>query len=806
MSIPEQHHERETWQRQLLEAHEAKAELQSFLDDAHDLIQSTDAQGRYVYVNKAWCDTLGYTQEEARELTIFDVIDPAYHAHCREKTEALSRIQQSFSVNVLFRSKSGAAIRIEGNISVLRKKNGEWLTRGIFQDITQRQHAEDELKGTKEMLEQTSRVARVGGWEVDLISNTVHWTQVTREIHEVDEHFVPDLATGIHFYKEGESRETIQQAVGQAIENGAPFSVELQLVTARGNECWVRSIGHTEFNDGQCVRVYGTFQDVTEQKYQEEMIIQAMKEAKAASVAKSEFLANMSHEIRTPLNGVIGFSDLLMRTPLNENQTQYMQAVHHSANALLDLINDILDFSKIEAGKLELSEEKCDLWKLLEQVSDIVKHKTEEKNIELLLNMSAQLPRYAWLDPIRIRQILINLVSNAVKFTEAGEIEIMVRPISEDKAASVHRVEFSIRDTGIGIAPSRQRAIFKAFSQEDASTTRKYGGTGLGLSISNQLLGLMGSHMKLESKPGKGSRFFFQLEVQTEDQGGEVPTRERDIQRVLVVDDHAKNRQIVHEMLLLQDIASDIASDGQEALEKLKSRDYDLLVVDYHMPDMNGIQVIRQVRQTLELDRERLPVILLHSSGDDTSINEARQSLGIHKVISKPISLYQLLDTLDSLDSPCPATAFPPDTPTILSEQSIRILLVDDTLMNRLVARTMIAKVLPHAIIEEAIDGVEAVKKFQAFRPDLIFMDIQMPGMSGYEASQKIRAVDIDPSVTIIALTAGTMKGERDRCLQAGMDDYLSKPFGLDMLLATLRPWVGQPDASLAADVALSRK
>ncbi|MEQ9443631.1 MAG: PAS domain S-box protein, partial [Cyclobacteriaceae bacterium] len=906
-------------QQTIQELDESKEELQYFLDEANDLIQSVDGQGKYTYVNRAWCQALGYTTKQALKLNVHDVVAPEYRTYYTEQFKKLAQSQEPISTEIVLLTRSGDSIQVKGTISSRYKADGQLIIRGIFCDVTAQQTAEKELRRTKEMLEQTSEVASVGGWELDLVNNKIYWTKTTKEIHEVEEDFVPDLATGINFYKEGYSRNTIKQIVSRAIETGDPYKVELQIITAKGNERWVRSIGRTEFKGGKCVRLFGTFQnideqkkkeahlkllrsvvthandaiiimevdaypdshrviyvnqafcqmtgfsseemigktpdfltgpetsrkdltrmnralrtlqpfeadiinykkggekywvnisivpvadkngshthwvaiqrDITRQKTTEQNLQQAKAEAEAASVAKSEFLANMSHEIRTPLNGVIGFSDLLMKTKLDENQNQYMQAVHHSANALLDLINDILDFSKIEAGKLELSEEKCNLWELLEQVSNIIKHKLKEANIELLLNIAPELPQYAWIDPVRIRQILINLLGNAVKFTEAGEIEILVKPIADAEANELSHLEFSVRDTGIGIDAKRQKIIFQAFSQEDASTTRKYGGTGLGLTISNQLLGLMGSRLELESKAGTGSRFFFNLRLKTEQGEQQTLEGEKDIHHVLIVDDHPKNLQIIQEMLSIKNITSDTAGNGLEALEMLDKKQYDVLIIDYHMPYMNGIQVIRQVRETLTIDKSDLPIILLHSAANDKEINISRHMLGIQRVMSKPITLHQLTHALKGINSQNPTTVQQPVTSNTTLDHKVNILLVDDNPMNRLLAKKMLSQVLSQASVQEANDGFDAVEKFRKLPADIIFMDVQMPQMSGYEASQQIRIHDKDRQATIIALTAGTVKGERERCLEAGMDDYISKPFVLDTLKSTLQKWMDQ--------------
>ncbi len=563
-----------------------------------------------------------------------------------------------------------------------------------------------------------------------------------------------------------------------------------------GSNYWVDStITPIKGKDGQIEKYLSIRQDVTQRIQYEEELKAAKERAEAANIAKSSFLANMSHEIRTPLNSVIGFTDLLLKTKLNNTQQQYMSLIHQSGNILLDLINDILDFSKIEAGKLELSYERTDLWELVSQVGDIVKYKVNEKGIELLLNLSPNLPRYAWVDPVRIRQILVNLVGNAVKFTEEGEIEIGISALPGKDENGYQGLRFVVRDTGIGIAEERKDKILEAFTQEDYSTTRKYGGTGLGLTISNKLLHLIGSQLEIQSRLNLGSTFSFVAYFQTEEGDRNQWEGLSEIEHVLIVDDNPNNLHILKEMLHLQQVYTSSASNGITALEKLKQdSSIDVLITDYHMPYMDGIEVVRRIREELELTADDLKIILLHSASDDRLINNACKIYKVSQQINKPITIQRLFDALSQVnqqqeDVPAVVASAPAPYATVASP-SLRILIVDDNYVNVILARELINNILDQAEIHTAANGKSAVDKFQEVQPDLVLMDVQMPILNGYQATQAIRESERNGRTPIIALTAGTIKGERERCLQAGMDDYLSKPITANQLQQMLEKWL----------------
>jgi len=518
-------------------------------------------------------------------------------------------------------------------------------------------------------------------------------------------------------------------------------------------------------------------------KKTEAALVNAKLTADIASKAKSEFLANMSHEIRTPLNGVIGFTDLLLKTPLNKIQQQYAENVNTSGFSLLGIINDILDFSKIEAGKMELDLIKTDVIELAEQTSDIIKYHASQKGLELLLNIQVDLPRFIVADSTRLKQILVNLLGNAIKFTATGEVELKIT--FEKTGEILGKFTFSVRDTGIGINEEQQKKLFKAFSQADTSTTRKFGGTGLGLAISNMLAEKMGSKIEITSQPGKGATFFFTIETEYE-VGEKLDSGSLSgINRILVIDDNDNNRMILEHTFINWGIEFTGIDNGLSALKLIeKSQAFDVIIVDYHMPFLNGIDTIKMIRGQLDLSAEKQPVILLHSSSDDIAIYDECKRLGVRFNLTKPVKSQELLQYLKNIHSQPVLTAKDRENTSVISSAILTndfspvILVAEDVFLNMVLVTTIVKQMIPNVTILEAKNGIEAYETAIDKNPDLVLMDVQMPEMSGIEATVKIRNYEKGKGnhIPIIALTAGAIKGEKEKCLEAGMDDFLTKP------------------------------
>jgi PAS domain S-box-containing protein len=450
----------------------------------------------------------------------------------------------------------------------------------------------------------------------------------------------------------------------QRLSKFEPFHLTYRIINKIGEIVWVEEFGDAVIKNGKIIYIEGIMLDITKRK-ETQKAIQGREYAEAANKAKSEFLANMSHEIRTPLNGIIGFTDLLMKTDLGEIQKKHMITVNQSANSLMGIVNDILDFSKIEAGKLDLHIEKQHVKELLDQITDLIFYESNQKKLHLELNITSDIPKYFWVDIVRLKQILINLLANAVKFTEIGFVKLEVTLVKKIDN-STNRIRFAVIDSGIGIMKKNKEKIFKAFSQEDGSTTKKFGGTGLGLTISNKLLGLMKGHLSLESEIGVGSSFYFDLDLKT-------------------------------------------------------TNDPISLVTNITDPDYVSNHVILK---------------------------------------------------------------------TDAKFKNIKIMIVEDNKINMLLLKTIIKNIIPEASIFEILDGREAALKFETLNPDVIFMDIQMPVMNGYESTKAIRKLKSGKNIPIIAITAGAEKEEKDKCIKVGMNDYISKPIVKGMIEETLIKWL----------------
>lgn len=577
----------------------------------------------------------------------------------------------------------------------------------------------------------------------------------------------------------------------RVMSNGIP---EIHVVDRKqdqhGKTIWVDTTRIPLSNvQGSTTGILIALEDITERKLVEEELQAAKDAAEDASRAKSEFLANMSHEIRTPLNGVIGFTDLLKTTQLSEIQEQYVKNANISGHTLLGIINDILDFSKIESGMMSLEMIRTDMVELLETSIDLIKLAAGEKKLEVLLAIEPDMPRYAIVDPVRLKQILANLLSNAVKFTDHGEVELKVT--FESNVAAQGTFHFSVRDTGIGISVEQQRKLFKAFSQADGSTTRRFGGTGLGLIISELIANQMNSTIKIVSQPEQGSNFSFSLFTSVEAGDKYDISRLAAVKRCLVIDDNSNNRIILEHLLVNWGINCVSCANGAEAVAVLEqSGSFDLIICDFHMPGLDGLATIELLRRNPCMQQGGIPVILLHSSSDDALLHQRCEELGVLFRLSKPVKsedLYRYIigavASTHENSRPLPMIA-PPLTVSPLATSKFSILIAEDIEMNMILLASILKKILPNSRFIIARNGRQAVRIWQNEKPDLIFMDMQMPEVDGLKATMQIRESEktFGGHTPIVAITAGATLEEHNRCLAAGMDFFVTKPIVIDKI------------------------
>lgn len=616
-----------------------------FFNESLDLICISDSKGNLKVLNSAFSKLLGYSKKELlnNPITSFVHNDDVYTSNL-EILKLNSEVPTIHFENRCLKKDDTVLF-----IHWWAKKDTE--TNQIYyigRDITEFKKSQKKLKNSENLLNDAQKIAKIGSWEFNLKSKKLLWSNELYAIFEIENKHNPNLYQEYISRFSPEDFDLLQSKINHLIETKKPYEIEHKIILPNNRFKWVFGTGIPVVNeDGKVISIKGIAQDITEKKLIGDTL-KAKEQAEIANKAKTEFIANMSHEIRTPLNGIIGFTELLMKTKLDKTQLEYTNTINKSAVILMDIINDILDFSKIESGKLELNIEEIDLFELLNQVIDLFKYQALQKNIDLTLKIDKHIPQYIFADEGRLKQIIVNLLSNAIKFTDFGSVNLIISQLEPDNESV--KLQFSVKDTGIGIMENNHHKIFNSFVQENNSITRKYGGTGLGLPISNQLLGLMNSKLQLTSKNGFGSTFSFVVDFKKgTSKRKSIPTftsleREEDTLfninyyevTVLIVEDNKINMLLAKTLVqkIIPNCKITEAFDGSQAVKKVLNEKIDLILMDIHMPIKNGYEAAMEIRKFNKT--KRIPIIAL-TAGVFNGEKEKCLASGMNDFLSKPI-------------------------------------------------------------------------------------------------------------------------------------------------------------------------
>jgi PAS domain S-box-containing protein len=801
-----------------LKSHEQQ--LRDQFEAMPDATVISNSEGVITKVNRQAELLLGYSREELVgqqvEILVPERFRAGHPALRRQYLAAAKPDDMGVGRELSAVTKEGREVPIEARLNLVRADEGKAVIT-VLRDVTERRRAERALHHVNFLNDQALGLTKAGHWHVPLdgsgwYNSSKRAVEIFGDIpnedyrYRVMEDWFVNVEAGDPEYAKATGKN-YQDAIDGKVP--AYDSIYAYKRPVDGRVVWIHAFGSvTKGADGKPTDMYGVTQDITEYMHAQQELAKAKEQAEAATRAKSDFLANMSHEIRTPMNAIIGMSHLALQTKLDARQRNYIEKVHRAADNLLGIINDILDFSKIEAGKLSMESVGFRLEDVMDNLANLVGMKTEDKGLELLFSIAPDVPTALIGDPLRLGQVLINLGNNAVKFTEKGEIVVGIESVAG--GGETVELHFWVKDSGIGMTQEQCGKLFQSFSQADASTTRKYGGSGLGLAISKQLVEMMGGRIWVESEAGKGSTFHFHAKFGLQKE----PAARRMFRadellgvRVLVVDDNAAAREILSTMARSFGLEVDVAKDGAQTLEMIaaaerKTLPYDLALMDWKMPGLDGIECVRRLRDG---HLSHAPaVIMVTAYGREEALGSAMErGVPLQSVLIKPVTPSTLLEAIGEalgkgvvVETRAHQKAGQ-ESDAMKKLEGARVLLVEDNEMNQELALELLRTAgMDIVLANNGREAVDILARDAGF--DGILMDCQMPVMDGYTAARELRKQPAFATLPIIAMTANAMAGDREKVIEAGMNDHIAKPLNVHQMFATMAQWI-KPKASPGA-------